>query len=108
MTMTLRAVCFVPTSARSERASSFLALNAETSLAFCDAISASAARAERRPASTSAHRSALRRSSHAYGHNHILPFQGVPIIGGPGAHYRGTYARYRRGRCPLKGDRSPL
>jgi hypothetical protein len=37
-----------------------------------------------------------------------LPFQGVPIIGGPGAHYRGTYARYRRGRCPLKGDRSPL
>ena len=45
------------------RTSSFLALNALTRRAFCDAISANAARALRRPASTSEHRSADRRSS---------------------------------------------
>ena len=51
------------TSSRSVLASSFFAEKALTSLAFCDAISASAARALRRPASTSAHRSAALRSS---------------------------------------------
>ena len=51
------------TSDLSDRTSSFFAENALTRRAFCDAISARAARADLRPASTSEHRSALRRSS---------------------------------------------